>query len=64
MSFFLLGLGQLVKGHVGKAFLMWGATIALLVGSPTWVVPFVGLPVIWIWNIYDAYNSNTKKPFG
>jgi hypothetical protein len=53
-SFFIPGLGQLVKGHLFKALGIW---IALIVTGAT---PIVGIPlglIIWIWQIYDAYNS-------
>jgi TM2 domain-containing membrane protein YozV len=54
LSFFIPGLGQLIKGQILKAFLIWavgGALSFFLVW--TIVVPFV----IWAWNVYDAYND-------
>ena len=53
-SFFLPGLGQLIKGQILKAFLIWavGGVVGFLL-SWTLIVPFL----IWAWNVYDAYNS-------
>ncbi len=54
LSIFVPGLGQLIKGHILKAFLIWavGGVISFLLVW-TMVVPFL----IWAWNVYDAYNS-------
>jgi TM2 domain-containing membrane protein YozV len=53
-SFFIPGLGQLIKGQILKAFLIWalGGVVGFLLAW-TLIVPFV----IWAWNVYDAYNS-------
>lgn len=56
LSFFVPGLGQIVKGQVIKAILIW---IALGI---SWLLQFVLigfilLPLIWLWQIYDAYNN-------
>jgi len=55
ISFFIPGLGQLIKGQFLKAILIWivGGVIAVLLFW-TFIVPFL----IWAWNVYDAYNSN------
>lgn len=56
ISFFVPGVGQLIKGHMMKAFGIW--VIGGLVGFFLWwtyVAPFI----IWVWNVYDAYNSNS-----
>ncbi|NPE26781.1 hypothetical protein HNV12_02125 [Methanococcoides sp. SA1] len=52
MSFFIPGLGQLTKGHIGKALIAFFGTI---IG--TFLLVFPGI-FVWLWNIYDAYNSN------
>ncbi len=52
LSFFIPGLGQIVKGEVGKGIL---AFIGVGIGSLMLVIPGV---IIWIWQIADAYNSN------
>ncbi|MDK2912659.1 MAG: hypothetical protein PWR29_1616 [Methanolobus sp.] len=56
LSFFVPGLGQIVKGQVIKAILIW---IAL---GTSWLlqfllIGFILLPIIWLWQIYDAYNN-------
>lgn len=55
LSFFIPGLGQLLKGQILKGVGIWiiGGVLTYLLWW-TVVVPFV----IWIWNVYDAYNSN------
>ena len=54
LSIFVPGLGQLIKGQILKAFLIWavGGVISFLLVW-TIVVPFL----IWAWNVYDAYNA-------
>ncbi len=69
LSFFIPGVGQLMKGHFLKAFVIWisgvfiwfaflGSLISGQLGMSAvlYVIPFV----IWLWNVYDAYNSNKK----
>ena len=57
LSFFIPGLGQIIKGNIIKGILFFIGVILsyflmlLLIG-------FITLPLIYIWNIYDAYNSN------
>lgn len=57
LSFFIPGLGQIIKGHVGKGILI---IVGLLVSSVMMLVliGFITTPILWLWNIYDAYNSN------
>ena len=56
LSLFVPGLGQIVKGQVGKGVLIFlGAIVSFLLISL-----FIGLittPILWLWNIYDAYND-------
>lgn len=55
ISFFVPGVGQLIKGHTMKALGIW--VIGGLVGFFLWwtyIAPFI----VWVWNVYDAYNSN------
>ncbi len=55
ISFFVPGVGQLIKGHIMKAFGIW--VIGGFVGFFLWwtyIAPFI----VWVWNVYDAYNSN------
>lgn len=55
ISFFIPGLGQLIKGHIFKAFFIWlfGGLIGFFLWW-TFIIPFL----FWAWNVYDAYNSN------
>ncbi|AAM32808.1 MULTISPECIES: hypothetical protein [Methanosarcina] len=55
-SFFIPGLGQLVKGHVSKAVGIWAALIFSAFMSVIGIGLLMGM-VIWVAQIYDAYNS-------
>ena len=62
ISFFIPGLGQLVKGHIFKGLFIWVGGIAIwvlsiLIGFFVWWMFLVPV-VFWIWNVSDAYNSN------
>jgi len=61
MSFFMPGLGQLVKGHVGKGLGTWAAMACAGVAAFFVGYTVLAIPAIWIWGIYDAYKSNTPK---
>lgn len=51
LSFFIPGLGQLVKGQVGKGILIF---IGFFIGLAMFVLPGV---IIWLWQVVDAYNN-------
>ncbi len=56
LSFFIPGLGQIIKGEIFKAIGIW---IGLAI---SWLLSFVLIgiitgPIIWLWQIYDAYNN-------
>lgn len=51
LSFLIPGLGQLVKGEVGRGI---GFFFGVLAGFIT----IIGGPIVWIWCIADAYNHN------
>ena len=51
LSFFISGLGQLVKGRVGKGMLVF---FGVCIGLAVFVIPGV---ILWIWQIMDAYND-------
>jgi TM2 domain-containing membrane protein YozV len=55
-SFFIPGLGQLVKGHVSKAVGIWAALLVSAFMSVIGIGFLIGF-VVWIAQIYDAYNS-------
>lgn len=67
LSFFVPGLGQLIKGQFIKAIAIWGSGLfiwfaffdSILSGQVglsilIYIIPFA----VWLWNVYDAYNSN------
>lgn len=52
LSLFIPGLGQMVKGQVGRGILIFfGVGIGLLM----LILPGI---IIYIWQIIDAYNKN------
>jgi TM2 domain-containing membrane protein YozV len=51
LSFFIPGLGQIVKGQAGKGILIF---IGFFIGLVAFVIPGV---ILWIWQIIDAYNN-------
>ena len=55
-SFFIPGLGQLVKGQVFKALGIWTALIISVFMSVIGIGILMGM-VVWIAQIYDAYNA-------
>lgn len=54
LSFFVPGLGQLVKGQIGKGILIFIGTFFAYVA---FVIPGI---IVHIWNVIDAYNSPVK----
>jgi TM2 domain-containing membrane protein YozV len=55
-SFFIPGLGQLVKGDVSKAFGIWAALLISAFMSIIGIGILMGM-VVWVAQIYDAYNA-------
>ncbi|SFM19178.1 DUF5683 domain-containing protein [Methanolobus profundi] len=56
LSFFIPGLGQIIKGQLFKAIGIWAGLI--ISSMLTFIV--IGLvtgPIIWLWQIYDAYTN-------
>ena len=51
LSFFIPGLGQIIKGQFGKGIFSF---IGVGIGLVILVIPGV---IIWIWQIVDAYND-------
>jgi TM2 domain-containing membrane protein YozV len=56
LSFFIPGLGQLIKGHIFKAIGIW---VALFISGMlvTLVIGLITTPLLWLWQIFDAYNN-------
>ena len=57
LSFFIPGLGQLIKGHIVKAIFIF---LGVIISIPLIIIGIgiITLPILWLWGIYDAYNSN------
>ncbi|MDH7578179.1 MAG: hypothetical protein QHH75_10265 [Bacillota bacterium] len=56
LSFFIVGLGQIYNGQIGKGIaLMVAAVISGLLC--TILIGFILLPVVWIYGIWDAYKT-------
>ena len=55
-SFFIPGFGQIVKGQVSKAVGVWVALIICAFMSVIGIGFLMGM-VVWIAQIYDAYNA-------
>ncbi|WP_406662149.1 hypothetical protein V7O66_05935 [Methanolobus sp. ZRKC3] len=56
LSLFVPGLGQIVKGEIFKALGIWTALVI------SWfltfiLIGFITTPIIYLWQIYDAYNN-------
>jgi TM2 domain-containing membrane protein YozV len=57
LSFFIPGLGQLIKGHVMKGIIVFVGT-AISLATIGFGVGVFTTPIVWVWQIYDAYTSN------
>jgi len=67
LSFFLPGLGQMIKGSYGKGagimFLIVGGWFLffefILIMNSIFlsIIIFLALTSLWIWNIHDAYTA-------
>jgi hypothetical protein len=59
LSFFIVGLGQIYNGQIGKGIaLMVAAVISGLLCAI--LVGFILFPVVWIYGIWDAYKTAEK----
>jgi len=68
LSFFATGLGQIYNGQLGKGLLLIVAGVLAFL-SMFIFIGWIIFPVLWIWNIYDAYKTaerinreNTRNP--
>jgi TM2 domain-containing membrane protein YozV len=60
LSFFIPGLGQMIKGEVGKGILIFiGFWIS--VGAMFILIGLITTPILYFWQIIDAYNTEEKK---
>jgi len=67
LSFFIAGLGQIVKGEIGKgiAIIITQCVLGFLIGISMFTIigpiVFGGIAgIVWVWNIYDAYNTQVE----
>lgn len=51
LSFFIPGLGQVIKGQTGRGVLIF---IGFIIGMLLLFIPGI---IVWIWQIVDAYNN-------
>lgn len=58
-SFLFVGLGQIYNGQIGKGIVFFIAGI-ILTFTLFIMIGFILLPLFWIYNIYDAYNTAKK----
>lgn len=56
LSLLIPGLGQVIKGQIIKAFMIW--VLGSLISYYTWGKMTMVVPILfWIWNVYDAYSD-------
>lgn len=59
LSFFIMGLGQIYNGQIGKGIMfivLYIISIALMFV----LIGFITTPILWIWGMVDA-NKSAKK---
>jgi TM2 domain-containing membrane protein YozV len=59
LSFFVMGLGQIYNGQIGKGI------VFIILYAISWLLMFVFIgfittPILWIWGMIDA-NRSAKK---
>jgi len=59
LSFLFIGLGQIYNGQIGKGLLFIVAGI-ILTFTVFIIIGIIFLPIFWVYNIYDAYNTAKK----
>lgn len=59
LSALWVGLGQIYNGEIGKGILLMIVYFvsALLIFV---IIGFITTPILWIYGVYDAYNSAQK----
>jgi TM2 domain-containing membrane protein YozV len=58
-SFVIPGLGQIYCGAIGRGIMIFiGAIIAACLIIV--LIGFIIYPILWVWNIYDAYTMAKK----
>jgi TM2 domain-containing membrane protein YozV len=56
LSFLIAGLGQMYNGEITKGLLLLVLYIVLAVGGFFFCIPYLGVLVLWIYGMYDAYT--------
>ena len=56
LSFLFLGLGQIYNGQLAKGLLTYLVGAILAITGSVLFVPWMLIPVLWLWAIYDAYD--------
>ncbi|MBM3292306.1 zinc-ribbon domain-containing protein [Candidatus Bathyarchaeota archaeon] len=59
LSFFIVGLGQIYNGQIGKGIIMMILSVFAFF-SIIFLIGFIAYPVLWIYGIYDAYTTAKK----
>jgi len=59
LSFFVMGLGQIYNGQIGKGI------VFIILYAISWllmfvIIGFITTPILWIWGMIDA-NRSAKK---
>ncbi|MDY0387749.1 MAG: hypothetical protein RBT65_11645 [Methanolobus sp.] len=56
LSFFIPGLGQIIKGELFKAIGIWVVLVICFILELILIGYLLGA-IVWIWQVYDAYNN-------
>ncbi|WMW23204.1 hypothetical protein RE476_05070 [Methanolobus mangrovi] len=56
LSFFIPGLGQIIKGELFKAIGIW-VVLAICFILQFILIGYLLGAIVWVWQIYDAYNN-------
>lgn len=59
LSFFVPGLGQLIKGNLGMALTVWlGIAVLIVIAAAGFWPAVIGIPIVWVYSLYDAYVAS------
>lgn len=59
LSFFIPGLGQLYNGQIGKGIVVMIVSF-IFAASMILIIGFILYPLLWLWNLYDAYTTANR----
>jgi len=60
LSFFIPGLGQIYNGEIAKGLVIMFILLPLAAVSIIILIGFLLLPILYVYTIYDAYNTAEK----